>query len=158
MKKVFHLCHSSKEEVLFRNHDDYNWGFNSYALALYKTESCSLADAHMSDHRHLISQTDSPEKMMRINRLSYTRHMNTKYGRRGPLGESESFITELDGLYRLIAALTYTMRMLFIMVSLPLLLLIRIALLTSYSERNLASILTQNYCPKGIITLMSEGM
>ena len=45
MKKVFHLCHSSKEEVLFRNHDDYNWGFNSYALALYKTESCSLADA-----------------------------------------------------------------------------------------------------------------
>ena len=110
MKKVFHLCHSSKEEVLFRNHDDYNWGFNSYALALYKTESCSLADAHMSDHRHLISQTDSPEKMMRINRLSYTRHMNTKYGRRGPLGESECFITELDGLYRLITALTYTMR------------------------------------------------
>ena len=110
MKKVFHLCHSSKEEVLFRNHDDYNWAFNCYALALYKTESCSLADAHMSDHRHLIAQTGAPKKMMRLNRLAYTRHMNTKYCRKGPLGESEYFITELDGFFRILAAITYTMR------------------------------------------------
>lgn len=25
MKRVYHLCHSSKEEVLFRDHDDYVW-------------------------------------------------------------------------------------------------------------------------------------
>lgn len=110
MKKVFHLCHSSKEEVLFRNHDDYNWGFNCYALALYKTDSCSLADAHMSNHRHLVAQTDSPERMMWINRLAYTRHMNTKYRRKGPLGESESFCVELEGIYHLLAAISYTLR------------------------------------------------
>ena len=110
MKKVFHLCHSSKEEVLFRSHDDYIWGFNSYALALYKTESCSFADAHMSNHRHLITQTDCPEKVMRLTRLGYTRHMNTKYKRCGPLGESEYFCMELDGIYHQIAAITYAMR------------------------------------------------
>lgn len=110
MKKVFHLCHSSKEEVLFRNHDDYNWGFNCYALALYKTDSCSLADAHMSNHRHLVAQTDSPERLMFLNRLAYTRHMNTKYHRKGPLGENEYFCVELDGLCHLLAAISYTLR------------------------------------------------
>lgn len=110
MKKVFHLCHSSKEEVLFRSHDDYNWGFNCYALALYKTDSCSLADSHMSNHRHYVAQTDAPERMMRINRLAYTRHMNTKYNRKGPLGESEYFCVELDGLFHLLAAISYTLR------------------------------------------------
>ena len=110
MKKVFHLCHSSKEEVLFRSHDDYNWGFNCYALALYKTESCSLADAHMSNHRHLVVQTDAPERLMRINRLAYTRHMNTKYKRKGPLGESGYFCVEIEGIYHLLAAISYTLR------------------------------------------------
>ena len=110
MKKVFHLCHSSKDEVLFRNHDDYNWGFNCYALALAKTDSCSLADAHMSTHRHLVVQTDVPERIMFLNRLAYTRHMNTKYHRKGPLGESGYFCLEIDGLYHLLAAISYTLR------------------------------------------------
>ena len=85
MKKVYHLCHSSKEEVLFRDHEDYIWGFNCYALALHKTGSCSLADAHMSNHRHLIAQTSCPEKLMRLTRLAYTKHFNAKYSRKGPL-------------------------------------------------------------------------
>lgn len=110
MKKVFHLCHSSKEEVLFRNADDYYWGFNCYALALSKTDSCSLADAHMSDHRHLISQTGHPEKLMRINKLAYTRHMNTKYRRNGPLGEKGCFCLEIDGYHHLITAINYVLR------------------------------------------------
>lgn len=95
---------------MFRNHEDYIWGFNCYALALYKTESCSLADAHMSNHRHLIVQTDAPEKMMRLNRLAYTRHLNTKYKRKGPLGESGYFSIELEGIYHLLAAISYTVR------------------------------------------------
>ena len=110
MKKVFHLCHSSNEEVLFRSNDDYVWGFNCYALALYKTESNSLADAQMSNHRHLISQTDNPDKLMHLTRLAYTRHMNVKYHRRGPLGEQEHFCVELEGLHRIITAITYTLR------------------------------------------------
>lgn len=95
---------------MFRNHEDYIWGFNCYALALYKTESCSLADAHMSNHRHLIVQTDAPEKMMRLNRLAYTSHLNTKYKRKGPLGESGYFSIELEGIYHLLAAISYTVR------------------------------------------------
>ena len=110
MKKVFHLCHSSKEEVMFRNHEDYIWGFNCYALALYKTESWSLADAHMSNHRHLVVQTEAPEKLMLLNRLAYTRHMNTKYQRKGPLGENGYFSIELEGIYHLLAAISYTLR------------------------------------------------
>ena len=95
---------------MFRNHEDYIWAFNCYALALYKTESCSLADAHMSNHRHLVVQTDAPEKMMRLNRLAYTRHLNTKYKRKGPLGESGYFSIELEGIYHLLAAISYTAR------------------------------------------------
>ena len=64
----------------------------------------------MSNHRHLITQTDCPEKVMRLTRLGYTRHMNTKYKRCGPLGESEYFCIELDGIYHQIAAITYAMR------------------------------------------------
>jgi len=64
----------------------------------------------MSNHRHYVAQTDAPERMMRINRLAYTRHMNTKYNRKGPLGESEYFCVELDGLFHLLAAISYTLR------------------------------------------------
>ena len=110
MKKVYHLCHSSKEEVLFRDHEDYIWGFNCYALALHKTGSCSLADAHMSNHRHLIAQTSCPEKLMRLTRLAYTKHFNAKYSRKGPLGEANYFCDEINGLYHLLAALSYVMR------------------------------------------------
>lgn len=85
-------------------------GGNCYALALHKTDSCSLADAHMSNHRHLIAQTSCPEKLMRLTCIAYTKHFNAKYSRKGPLGEASYFCDEINGLYHLLAALSYVMR------------------------------------------------
>lgn len=110
MKKTFHLCHSSKEEVMFRSEEDYNWAFNCYAMALAKTDSDSLAHAHMSNHRHHVVQSACPGRLMQISRLAYTRHMNSRYGRKGPLGEEDFFTIEIEGLHHLLAALSYVKR------------------------------------------------
>ena len=110
MKKTFHLCLSSKEEVMFRSEDDYRWAFNTCALALARTESESLAYAHMSNHQHHVVRTSRPGKFMQSMRLSYTRHFNAKYGRRGPLGEGEFFCLEIEGINHLLAALSYVKR------------------------------------------------
>lgn len=110
MKETCHLCLSSKEEVLFRTKEDYNWGFNCLALALYKTDSALLADSFMSNHLHEIVQTAEPDRLMKLWRMSYTRHFNKKYHRRGQLGETEHFATSVEGVYHLLAALSYVFR------------------------------------------------
>ena len=110
MKRVLHLCHSSKDEVMCRDENDYIRAFNSFAIALSKTESLSLADAQMSNHRHYIVNTSEPERLMRLSRVSYTKHFNSKYKRNGPLGESDFFSLEIEGLHHLIAAISYVNR------------------------------------------------
>ena len=110
MKQVLHLCHSSKDEVMCRNANDYIRAFNSFALALAKTDSTSLADAQMSNHRHYIVNTSAPEKLMRLARVSYTKHFNSTYHRKGSLGERDFFSLEIEGLHHLIAAISYVNR------------------------------------------------
>ena len=45
MKKTYHLCLSSDDEVMFRDLEDYNRGFNCFALALYMTDSTGLVES-----------------------------------------------------------------------------------------------------------------
>lgn len=110
MKRVLHLCHSSEDEVMCRDENDYIRAFNSFALALDKTESKSLADAQMSNHRHYIVNTSEPERLMRLSRVSYTKHFNSKYKRKGALGAQDFFTLEIEGLHHLIAAISYVNR------------------------------------------------
>jgi hypothetical protein len=42
MKKTYHLCLSAGDEIMFRDLEDYNRGFNCFALALYKSNSTGL--------------------------------------------------------------------------------------------------------------------
>ena len=44
MKKTYHLCLSAGDEVMFRDQEDYNRGFNCFALALHKTGFRSYYD------------------------------------------------------------------------------------------------------------------
>ena len=60
MKKTYHLCLSGGEEILFRDEADYNRGFNSLALTLYKTGSTGLVESFQSTHCHMMIQTDDP--------------------------------------------------------------------------------------------------
>ena len=110
MRKTYHLCLSAGDEVMFRDLEDYNRGFNSFAIALYKTSSTGLVESFMSTHMHLLVQTDSPKDFMMCLRLMYTMYFNKKYGRSGKLGEKLHFTMEIVGYHHTLAAMSYILR------------------------------------------------
>ena len=110
MKKTFHLCLSADHEVMFRDTEDYNRGFNYFALALYKTDSTGLVESFMSNHVHFLVQSANPDKFMGLFRMPYAKYFNNKYGRTGTLGEPHHFCTEVRGLYHHLAAMSYILR------------------------------------------------
>ena len=80
MKKTYHLCLSAGNEIMFRDLEDYNRGFNSFALALYKTGSTGLVESFMSNHVHLLVQTADPEGLMYALRQSTACTLITSIG------------------------------------------------------------------------------
>ena len=110
MKKAYHICLSSGDEVCCRDEEDYVYYFNALALAVAKTESSLLADAVMSNHVHECLRTACPKEVATMQRYTYTRYFNSKYLRRGSLFLRPPFIIELEGLYHKLAALSYTLR------------------------------------------------
>ena len=107
MKRTFHLCLSSSDEVMFRDEEDYNRGFNTFALALYKTDSTGLVESFMTNHVHKLVQTADPNMFMGAFRMPYTKYFNRKYARSGALGESRHFSLEIRGLHHHLAFLSY---------------------------------------------------
>ena len=110
MKKTYHLCLSAKEEVLFRDLEDYHRGFNCFAIALYKTGSTGLVEAFMATHMHELIQTTDPKEFMFCFRNPYAKYFNNKYGRNGKLGEEIHFTLEVVGHHHTIAAASYVLR------------------------------------------------
>ena len=110
MKKTYHLCLSAGDEIMFRDEEDYNRGFNYFAIALDKTDSCGLAESFMSTHTHQLIQTSLPSEHMYSFRLSYCKYFNHKYMRHGKLGEIMHFTLEVAGYHHLLAAISYVIR------------------------------------------------
>ena len=110
MKKTYHLCLSGGDEILFRDTEDYNRGFNCFALALHKTGSTGLVESFMSTHSHQLVQTSDPDGLMYCFRLPYTMYFNRKYNRKGRLGEDRHFSMEVTGYHHTIAAASYVLR------------------------------------------------
>lgn len=110
MKKTYHLCLSAGEEVLFRDLEDYNRGFNCFAIALYKTVSSGLVESFMSTHSHQLVQTEAPTDLMYFFRMSYSMYFNRKYHRSGKLGEKNHFTMEVVGYHHILAASSYILR------------------------------------------------
>jgi hypothetical protein len=110
MKKTYHLCLSAGEEVMFRDLEDYNRGFNCLALALFKTDSNGLVESFMSTHTHQLSQTSDPAGLMYHFRLAYCMYFNRKYHRHGKLGEDSHFTMEVVGYNHMLAAASYVLR------------------------------------------------
>ena len=71
MKNTWHLCFSAGDEILFRDLEDYNRGFNTFALALYNTDSTGLVEAFMSNHCHLLVQSSLPSDFIVIGSSLY---------------------------------------------------------------------------------------
>ena len=95
---------------MFRDLEDYNRGFNSFAIALHKTNSTGLVESIMSTHTHMLVQTDSPKDFMMCFRMLYTMYFNKKYGRIGRLGENLHFTMEVVGYHHMLAAMSYILR------------------------------------------------
>ena len=110
MKNTWHLCFSAGDEILFRDLEDYNRGFNTFALALYNTDSTGLVEAFMSNHCHLLVQSSLPSDFMHNFRHSYTMYFNRKYSRPGKLGEKMHFSMEVVGYHHMLAAMSYILR------------------------------------------------
>ncbi len=110
MRKTYHICIASHDEVLYRSEADMIRGFNCLAETVLFTESRLLAEGFMSTHRHIIVQTDDPVDFVQRDRYAYSRYFNARYGRSGRLGERQAFITEIEGLVRLLTALNYVNR------------------------------------------------
>ena len=110
MKNTLHLCLSAEDEVLFRDLEDFNRGFNTFALALYKTDSTGLVEAFMSNHAHLLVQTAASSEFMHEFRHPYSMYFNRKYSRKGKLGEKMHFSMEVVGCHHMLAASSYILR------------------------------------------------
>ena len=109
-KKTYHICLSSGDEVYCRCEEDYVYCFNCLALAVAATGSDLLAESIMSTHIHECIRSAVPRDLIHQQRYAYSRYFNDKYYRRGRLGERYPFITEIDGLYHILAALSYVIR------------------------------------------------
>lgn len=110
MKKTYHVCLSAGEEIMFGDLEDYNRGFNCFALALYRSNSTGLVESFMSNHFHLMIQTEDPKEFMYNMRQPYSKYFNRKYCRNGRLGEKHHFQLEISGLHHHLAAMSYTLR------------------------------------------------
>ena len=110
MRNTYHICLASHDEVLHRSVEDYIYDVNCFAVAVHRTESRALADAFMSTHDHSCVQTDDVIQVSRIRRNAYTRYFNAKYERKGRLGEPCCFVSELEGIRRIVAAVSYVNR------------------------------------------------
>lgn len=107
MKKTYHLCLSGGEEILFRDEEDYNRGFNCFALALHKTGSTGLVESFQSTHCHKMVQTEDPVGFMYTMRQSYSKYFNHKYQRHGRVGEKMHFTLEVVGLHHGVVPIPY---------------------------------------------------
>lgn len=110
MRKTYHFCLSSHDEVMFRSEADLNRGFNTLACAVLFTESRALAEGFLTTHHHSGVQTDYPKELTYRFRNAYSRYFNTKYHRRGRLGERQFFSLEVNGLHHTVAMLNYVIR------------------------------------------------
>lgn len=109
-KRTYHLCLSGGDEVIFRDREDYNRGFNTLALALHKSDSTGLVESIMATHLHTLVQTSVPDCLMYYFRNSYSKYFNYKYARSGQLGEKGYFSLEVVGYHHTLAAASYVLR------------------------------------------------
>lgn len=110
MKKIYHICLSGQDEIMFRDEEDYIRGINCLCLAADKTQSTLLAYSFMSNHAHLGVRTEDPDLLIKSFRYPYNRYFNSKYKRKGLLGERNFFKLEIEGLYHLLTAIAYILR------------------------------------------------
>lgn len=112
MKELYHLCISSPNEVLFRKEDDINMCLNIIALTAFKTNSLILADSLMSNHIHLVLETDIMKSFILTFKERYFKYFNKSYSvtRSRPIFDDISFFClKLSGWHHIVTCLSYVL-------------------------------------------------
>ncbi len=110
MKRLMHLCFTSKHEVLCRNPRDYKMMISRIAQSALRNDTGVLAYAVMSNHVHLVVQTEKEAKFIKTLRSSYTQSFNHLYKRKGSFGEEGFYRLELEGIQHQQDAITYVLQ------------------------------------------------
>ncbi len=110
MKRLMHLCFTSKQEVLCRCERDYQMMVSRIAHSAVCNDCNIWAYAVMSNHVHIILQTSKPSQFIRTLRSSYNQSFNYLYHRNGALGDANFFKLELDGPQHIVDAITYVLQ------------------------------------------------
>ncbi len=105
-----HLCFTSKHEVLCRNPRDYKMMISRIAQSAAYNDTGVLAYAVMSNHVHIIVQTDKEAAFIKTLRSSYTQSFNYIYKRKGKLGDRRFYRLELEGIQHQQDAITYVLQ------------------------------------------------
>ena len=95
---------------MYRSEEDLVIGFNCLALAVLETESRLLAEGFMTTHNHKLVQTDCSDELVRKERYAYTRYFNSKYKRKGRLGEKKPFLLDVEGVFHTQTAANYVIK------------------------------------------------
>ena len=110
-EKMYHLVLSSgTPDVICRDDHDYTALENSIALTVLKTCITLLAYAVMSTHCHIALVCTCPDDFIKILKITYTKHFNSKYRRRGILFESDTYCRPVTGYLRQRVLLSYILR------------------------------------------------
>ena len=110
MKKIYNVCISSPDEVLFRDEADHTHFINCYARALEVTDASSYCDVEMSTHGHFCLAAGKLPETIRSIRTAYSMYFNNRWHRRGKLGESGYYAIEVLGLNHFLTVICYDMR------------------------------------------------
>jgi len=110
MRKSYHMCIASHDEVICRNEEDMIKAFNSLAIAIVSTESRLLGEGIMSDHMHSVFQSDDAKETISLCKYIYSRYFSSKYERHGRFGERFPFVLELEGVKHITTAVSYVLR------------------------------------------------
>lgn len=110
MKRLYHWCISSPNEVLFRDEEDIKVGVNCYALTLFHTGSDSLSDSFMSNHIHTMIFTNDIRKFGCSMKSRYSIYFQNKYHTNSICERASVFYSVIDGLRHRIAAISYVNR------------------------------------------------
>lgn len=109
-RETVHVCVTSHDEVMFRCHEDYARAFNCFANTVFDTETRALAEGFMSNHYHICIQTDDTDEFIYRMRFSYARYFNSKYHRKGRLGDRNPFTLRVEGVKHQTACTSYIFR------------------------------------------------
>ena len=109
MRKLFNLCISSPEEVMFRSVDDYNEAVNQLALSSFKTNTSILADSIMSTHLHSTAESEDPYVFLHNFKIRYSLYFNKKYNVKRH-DNSSNYVIELNGQCHILNAVNYVLR------------------------------------------------